>query len=183
MELEKGKSELYRMSKLTKKTTICKIASKDSFTCIQCFERCFKEKRDFKFASMCRADKSSVTRHKSRWHTLPSNIECTIVPTNSIEIDHIKQKYSFESETPVANSPSGNKECSVEECTDVVPPHTILLSQRKANSEMIEEENISKYAKPTQSTLLGFRESTELEEPSLKNIIESLKFQNWKSKT
>jgi hypothetical protein len=49
-------------------------------------------KRDKRFVTICRADASSVKRHKQRWHSLPNSIQCTIVPELAPEVSALKKE-------------------------------------------------------------------------------------------
>ena len=63
--------------------------------CLQCFELLhLKGKLDEKFTSICRVDKTSIQRHKDRWHKTPEREVCTFVPGSSPEISMLKMQYS-----------------------------------------------------------------------------------------
>ena len=70
-------------------------SKKETFTCLECLEKSYKAKKlgELKFANISRNDKSSIDRHKSRWHQPPTNKECTVVPTDSTRVKSIKEQY------------------------------------------------------------------------------------------
>lgn len=63
------------------------------YVCLQCLEQHLKGKQDERFTSMCRADTSSITRHKKRWHYLPDAKPCTIVPESAPEVSALRKSY------------------------------------------------------------------------------------------
>ena len=54
-------------------------SKKETFTCLKRLKS-YKAKKlgQLKFATISRNDKSSIDRHKSRWHQPPANKECTV---------------------------------------------------------------------------------------------------------
>ena len=69
-------------------------AKKETFTCLECLEECYKTKKttNIKYAKICRKDVSSVQRHKERWHVEKN--KCTFVPTHSKQIKLIVDRYN-----------------------------------------------------------------------------------------
>ena len=63
----------------------------EKYVCLQCLKQHLQGKRDKRFANICRADASSVKRHKQRWHSLPNSAQCTIVPESRLKI--LKKEY------------------------------------------------------------------------------------------
>ena len=57
----------------------------------------FKGKRDEKYTGLCRKDHSTIKRHKDRWHSMPGSVNCTILPSLSLEIAALRKKYEGES--------------------------------------------------------------------------------------
>lgn len=65
----------------------------EKYVCLQCLKQHLQGKRDKRFANICRADASSVKRHKQRWHSLPNSAQCTIVPESAPEVSALKKEY------------------------------------------------------------------------------------------
>ena len=65
----------------------------ENYVCLECLKQHLQGKRDKRFANICRADASSVKRHKQRWHSLPNSVQCTIVPESAPEVSALKKEY------------------------------------------------------------------------------------------
>ena len=63
------------------------------YFCIECFEAALQQKSDEKYVQICRLDNTSIKRHKFRWHLPPKSESCRFVPSNSTELQRLRQKY------------------------------------------------------------------------------------------
>ena len=66
----------------------------EKHVCLQCMELHLKGKREKRFIGISRIDPSSIKRHKERWHNLPDNKPCTIVPMTAPEVALLADKYA-----------------------------------------------------------------------------------------
>ena len=66
----------------------------ERFHCLECLELALQGKREERFTMVCRADQSSVKRHKERWHTISEGFtRCTVVPQTALEVKELRSKY------------------------------------------------------------------------------------------
>ena len=94
-------------------------------------------------ATICRIDKSSVKRHKSRWHCLPKKESCTFVPSDAVEVHELRRKYQ-KSKSHSTNGKSKEKL--------PVKPDKLLLENLSAipdNSLQASEDKSSQSKKET----------------------------------
>ena len=75
--------------------------SSEKYICLECLDICLKEKREERFATICRIDASSVKRHKARWHNLPHNEACTFVPLNAVEVKKRREENEIAKESGI----------------------------------------------------------------------------------
>jgi hypothetical protein len=69
----------------SKKQCVNETGEKDKakYVCLECLELHLRGKLDDKYTSICCLDKTSIQRHKNRWHQLPGRQVCTFVPGSS----------------------------------------------------------------------------------------------------
>ena len=66
----------------------------ERFHCLECLELALQGKREERFTMVCRADQSSVKRHKERWHKISEGFtRCTVVPQTALEVKELRSKY------------------------------------------------------------------------------------------
>ena len=73
--------------KAPKKTT-----DSAAFKCVECFSGGLKGEKDKGACNLSRSNPSTISRHKERHHK--DNEACTIVPSDSVVIRKLKQKFS-----------------------------------------------------------------------------------------
>ena len=103
----------------------------ERFHCLECLELALQGKREERFTTLCRADQSSVKRHKERWHKVGGGFgKCTVVPQTALEVQEIRSKYKQPkrpNNAPPATSPASlkmpeiheqDRSCSIAACGD-----------------------------------------------------------------
>ena len=73
----------------------------ERFHCLECLELAFQGKREERFTMVCRADQSSVKRHKERWHKISEGFtRCTVVLQTALDVKELRSKYNSQNIAP-----------------------------------------------------------------------------------
>ncbi len=91
---ESSSQHLSVPNKKNKPENVQNAKNPNKFYCIECFEASLQGKMEERCASICRIDKSSVDRHKLRWHCPPKKESCTFVPSDASEVHELRRNYS-----------------------------------------------------------------------------------------
>ena len=126
-----------KKQKFTAKLKAEKPANIEKYYCLECLDisLCGKKER---FATLCRSDTSSISRHKARWHKTPESHACTIVPSTAPEVKTIRIRYSKSSEQSMVNVAAvSDPSATLEETVSTVstPVLTETLSETYLNEE------------------------------------------------
>lgn len=177
-----------------------KAKKSEKHVCLECMELHLKGKIEKRFTTICRADKTSINRHKDRWHKLPNSKSCTIVPSSAPEVASLEDNYGKKklltnectptrhaeshsdsdpsrSEVRTLRDPEARMEESLEHTNAQNPGETLDGKLSNDSLSEIGETHLSTKAK-SQATLLSFSKSKITEDTekdaSLKQVIDAV---------
>ena len=162
----------------------------EKFHCLECLELAFQGKRDERFTTLCRADPSSIKRHKERWHKVSEDFQkCTVVPQTALEVQELRSKYKRDKQPNSAQSLLTTSPTSITSLKMPPPPpllkidehgescsistsgfdNEITATQSSSTMEEILETSFDTSKSPLQSTA-SLASATTLHQPAKKQM-------------
>ena len=155
-----------KKQKFTAKLKAEKPANIEKYYCLECLDISLRGKKEERFATLCRNDTSSISRHKARWHKTPESHTCTIVPSTAPEVKTIRIRYSKSNEQSMVNVAAISDPIATLEETVSTPvltetSETYLNEERQPQFEGTVDPLPSAHPSIAQTTLLSFKTPTE----------------------